>query len=114
MSGMVVLAADDRANRHELVHDPREVREQLTDFNARHGSRNGIELAADFRRSIDLDLIHVLMRRPTAQVDHDQRLMPLAFLPDRLPGLICLCILEGQKLRERESSKTQSANPDEV
>ena len=73
----VVVAAGraiDRAERHQFVHDPRQPGQVLADLDAGHAGRNRPEIAANFGRSLHFQVEHVLVRRGSAQVDHDDRL----------------------------------------
>src|SRR5437868_4062677 len=125
IAGVVVAAADDGADRHGLVHDASQIGKQLADFDAGNGGWNRIELATDFGGRIDLEVVHVLMRRATAEVDHDQRLVALSLCPAdvsvlcwlggslALPGA-CLGVFEGQKLREGQPAEAEGADADKV
>jgi len=71
MARVIIASADDGADRHQLVHVAGEVGQKFANLNAGNAGANGIELAADFDRGIDLDVVHILMGRPTAAVNHD-------------------------------------------
>ena len=58
-----------------LVHDPRHPRHVLADLQARDVRADRPELAADLRRRVHLHVVHVLMRRRAAHVDHDHGLV---------------------------------------
>ena len=67
IAGVVVAAADDGADRHQLIHDASQIGKQLADFDAGNGGGNRIELATDFGGRIDLEVIHVLAGRAAEQ-----------------------------------------------
>src|SRR5581483_3044538 len=50
-------------------------REQLADVDARDVGADGVELAANLARGLDLDVPHVQVRRSTRKVDIDDRFM---------------------------------------
>ena len=99
------VAADDRADRHELVHHSRNPREQLADLDPRHVRLDGLELAADLARRIRLDIPHVLMRRPARQEDVDDRLVRSARA--RLG-------FRSQQLRQAEPAEHHAADLEKV
>ena len=67
--------AVDAPQHDALVHDPRHPRHMLADLQARDVRVDRPKLAADLRRRVHLHVVHVLMRRRTAHVDHDHRLV---------------------------------------
>ena len=67
--------ADDRANGDELVHGLRHARQELTDLDALDVGLDRLELAADFRRRVHLQVVHVLVRGRAAHIDHDDGLV---------------------------------------
>ena len=64
-------AAQDR----ELVGDLGLHRHQLADLDARHVGLDGIELAPILARGVGLHVVHVEVRGPAAQENHDDRLV---------------------------------------
>ena len=72
---MLVPRPDQRADDSELIHHLREPRHQLADLYSGHVGRDRLEFPANLGRRIRLEIEHVLVRRPSRQVDHDDRLM---------------------------------------
>ena len=73
--GMLVPRAHQRADDRELIHHLREPRHQLADLYSGHVGRDRLEFPANLGRRIRLEIEHVLVRWPSRQVDHDDRLM---------------------------------------
>src|SRR5262245_2487525 len=65
---------DDRADHGELVPHAGLERQQFADLDAGDVRRNGLELAADFRRRVRLQVVRVQMRRATQQENVDDGL----------------------------------------
>jgi hypothetical protein len=75
IASVVIPTADDGSDGDQLVHVASDPRQQLANLDSRHARLDRIEFAADLGRSIRLDLIHVLVRRASAHVDHDDGLV---------------------------------------
>ena len=75
--GVVVAVggAVDAPQRDALVHDPGEPRHVLADLDARDVGRDRLELPADLRWGVHLQVVHVLVAGGPAHVDHDHRLV---------------------------------------
>jgi hypothetical protein len=73
-------------------------------LDARHAGGDRGELAADFGGGVHLQVVHVLVGRPAAEVDHDH-----GFVRILDAGLS----LEGQELRERQAAESESADAEE-
>ena len=102
---VIVPRADHRADRNELVHHFGHERQMLANLDAGNVRLDRLELSANLRRRIHLDVEHVLMWRPAGQVDHDDRLVRS---PDA--GLR----LRVQQLRQGQPAQAQSADLDEA
>src|SRR5262249_16740852 len=100
---VIVFCSDHGANDGELVHHGRYLREYFADLNARHASRDGLELAADFLGSVGLDLPHILMRRAASKEDVDDGLV-------RTPR--ARAAFGTKDVRERQSAGTEAQHPD--
>ena len=72
---MLVELADERADHRQLVHDGRRSGQQLADLDSRQLRGDRLELAADSRGSIGLEVERVLVRQAAREVDHDHRLV---------------------------------------
>ena len=94
--------ADDRADRHQLVHLRGDPRQMLADLDARHVGLDRLELAADLGRRVHLQIEHVLVRRPAGQEDHDDRLCASRRMPATALG--------PQNLRQRQAAQGQPAD----
>ena len=66
-----VVAVRYRANQTRLVHDLRRVRHVLANSQARQRRADRLKLAADFDRRVRLHIQHVLLTRPTEQIEQD-------------------------------------------
>ena len=66
---VTTLTADHRPQHRRLVHRLGDLRETLTDLDARNTGRERRERTADVLGGLGLDLPHVLVRRTTAQED---------------------------------------------
>ena len=71
----VLVDRDDRADDGELVPHLGLQREVLADLHAGDVGRDRLELAAELRRGVGLEVVHVHVRRAAGQVDHDGRLV---------------------------------------
>ncbi len=78
--------------------------EKLTDVNAGYVGSNGLEFTAYFRGGLGLDIVHVLVRRPSRQKDHDDRLVR---------GRARLG-LRSQDVRQGQTSHAQGPDPQKV
>ena len=88
----------NRTQRHDLVGDCRQPGQVLTDLYARHVGFDRLKLAANFSRGFHLQVVHVLVRRRAAHVDHDDRLVRSAQARLRLGR---------QQLRQGQSAHRQ-------
>src|SRR5262245_57539001 len=70
MAGVVVIEA---ANDRPLVHDPRAHWQQVTNLNARHGSRCRPELPSIFNRRIRLRVPRLVLAGTPAHPKNDNR-----------------------------------------
>ncbi len=102
---MIVLRADDAANERELVRHLRHQRQVLADFDAGNVRLDRLELAADFRRRIHLQIERVLVRRPARQINHDDRFV-------RSPDAGRRFRLE--KFRQRRAAQGKPANLEKI
>ena len=68
---VLVGTAVERANDGELVHHPGQTRHVLADLDAGDVGGDGAEGAADLRRGLHLEVVHILVRGAAGQVDHD-------------------------------------------
>ncbi len=94
----------DGPNHRQFVHHPGHAGEKLTDVNARYVGSNGLEFTAYFRGGLGLDIVHVLVRRPSRQKDHDDRLVR---------GRARLG-LRSQDVRQGQTSHAQGPDPQKV
>ena len=69
------FCSDERADKSELVRHFRHERKLFTDLNAGNIGSYRAELATELRRSVGLEIPHVLMRRPAREENHDNRLV---------------------------------------
>ena len=74
-SVVVIDRADQRADQHELVHQAGRAREQLGNLDSGHVRRDWLHHATNLARRVELQIEHVLMRRPARQEDVDDRLV---------------------------------------
>ena len=101
---IAVGGAVDTPQRDALVHDPGEPRHVLADLDAGNVGRDRLELPADLRRGVHLQVVHVLVAGGPAHVDHDHRLVrPVA------GGL-----LGGKDLWQREAAHGERADAEHV
>ena len=94
---MITNRTDHGANRHELVHHAGQARHQLANLNARHVGADRLKLAADFHRSVGLEVVHILMRRAAGQVDHNHGFV----------RTLSRDTLRPQQLRQRQTPKAR-------
>jgi hypothetical protein len=92
-----------------LVHAAGDPGEALADLDAGDVGVDGLELAADLGRGLGLDLPQVLVRRPAAQEDVDDRLVAGARL-DAGPGLGAVDVRQGERAGA-EGADAQEATP---
>ncbi len=103
LEGVVGAAgADDRADGDQLVHQAGDPRKMLADFDAAHVGFDRLELAADFRGGLHLQVEEILVGRPARQEDHDDRLVA--------GGTGATSCLGPQNLGERKPAERQSAD----
>ena len=69
-----VVTVRHRPDQTRLVHELRGVWQVLADLQARQRCADRLELAADFDRRMRLQIEHVLLTRPTEQIEQDHRL----------------------------------------
>ena len=93
--------SNERANEGELIKHRRHTGHQFGDLDARNIGGDRLELAADLRGSIRLEIDHIQVGRPSRQIDHDHRLVRTAD-----PGPI----LRTQQLRQRQAAQPQSTD----
>jgi len=93
--------SDDRSQWHALVHDLGHVRHVFTDLDTIDVGLDGIEFTTDLGRGIRFQIVHVLVRWGTYQVNHDDGLVGILD-----PGL-CLSM---QQLGQREASHSQGSD----
>jgi len=105
---MVAVAADDGADDGILVGQLRQLRQMLADLDARDVGGDGLELTADLRRGVHLQVEHVLMARSARQEDHDDRLVLVAGRTDAGRGLGL------EHLRQRQAAEPERADAQEV
>lgn len=105
--GIVVAAGGTvhGADGDEFVHDPCAVRHVFGDVDAGDVSAGGTMGAADLDGSVHFEIDHVLMRRGTGEVDHDDRLMG-AFDAGEFLG--------GEHLREGETTEGEATDAEHV
>ena len=98
---MGVTSSDHGTDDGDFVHVAGNARQQLADMNSGDSGLRRPEFAPDFFGSVDLDVIHVLVRRAATQVNHDHRLVatPDSGIRFRL-----------QQLRKRHPCQPQRAN----
>ena len=99
-------SADHRADDRILVGHLRQARHMFANFDAGHIGRDRLELAAHFRRSVGLEVEHVLVRRPAGEEHHNDRFMRLRFAPRSRLG--------GENLGKGHSSHRQAADFQEI
>ena len=105
--GIVVAAGGTvhGADGDEFVHDPCAVRHVFGDVDAGDVSAGGTMGAADLDGSVHFEIDHVLMRRGTGEVDHDDRFM----------GSFDACeFLGGEHLREGETTEGEATDAEHV
>ena len=73
--GMSAVAADDRADDGALVGPLREAGKDLADLDPGDIRRDRLELPPNFARGVGLEIPEILMGRPTAEKDVDDRLV---------------------------------------
>jgi hypothetical protein len=74
LDGVVPAAgADDGADEDALVGDSGDLRERLANLDASDLGRDRLELAADLLRGVGLEVPHILVGRPAAEEDVDDR-----------------------------------------
>src|SRR5205814_1201301 len=95
-------AVGHRADERTLVHHPRELRQMLADLQPRHIRGNGLELPANFRRGIHLQVEDVLVRRSARQEHHDHRLVRFAS---------ALLRLRSEQFRQGQAAHGKAADP---
>src|SRR5438876_9648551 len=77
----------------------------LANLDAGNFGIDRLELAANFRRRVLLEIEHILVRRPTRQKDHDDRLVRFANAGLRLGA---------QKLRQGQTAQRERADFEEI
>ncbi len=102
---VVVQSTDYRTDDRELVHLRGEERQVFANLDSRNFRGDGLELAANFRRRIHLQIEHVLMRRAARQENHDDSFVRASRAAQRFSL---------QQLRKSESAQTERANPQKV
>ena len=75
---VLVRPAIQRADDGHFVHHLRQARQMFADVDTRDIGGNGLKGSANFLGRIDLQVVHVLMRRRADQVNHDHGLGALA------------------------------------
>ena len=70
-AAVVRVLVADRADNCELVGGLGQIRHRFAELDARHGSGNRLELAANLGRRIGLGIERLVMRRPAVEPDHD-------------------------------------------
>src|SRR5262249_30134808 len=80
---------------------------KLADFHAGYVRLDWLELAAILRRRVGLEVVHVHVRRPTVEVDHDDGLAP----PRRACGA---CRPQTEQVRQAQPAHRQRPRPEEA
>ena len=93
------------SQRDALVHDRRHARHVFADLDAGHICRDRLELTANLRRCIHLQVVHVLMPRRAAHVDHDDGFVRLADAGD---------LFGPQQFGQRQTAKRQCSETQRV
>ena len=99
--GVIIHTIGDGSNRDQLIHHRGHARQVLADLDARNVRFDGFKFAADFRRCIQFDIEHVLVRGASRQINHDDRLLGLANA--RLGFRL-------EQLRQRKPAQSQGAD----
>ena len=73
---MPILGSDDGPDGDQLVHVARQTRQQFANFNTGYTGLDGVEFTANLAHRLHLQIIHVLMGRPSRHVNHDHCLVP--------------------------------------
>ena len=81
-----------------MFHQRRKLGHVLTNLNAGDGGVNWVKFATDFGRGIHFEIVHILVRRGTAHVDHNDR-----FFGRANPGRL----FRPQQLWQRQSTDAQ-------
>ena len=68
---MIARGADHRADQRQLVHHRCQAGQVLANLDARNLGFDRLELAANFRWGVHLEVEDVLVRRATRQENHD-------------------------------------------
>src|SRR5438132_7410524 len=77
----------------------------LANLDAGNFSIDRLELAANFRRRVLLEIEHILVRRPARQKDHDDRLVRFANAGLRLGA---------QEFRQCQTAQREGADPEKI
>ena len=75
----------------------------LTDLDSRNIGRDRLKFAANLRWSIHLQIVHILMRGPSGEIDHNDRFV---FVGVAFPCALRV-LLRLQQLRQREAAKSE-------
>ena len=103
--GMVVDRVADRPDHRVAMGLPGQQGQVLAHLEARHGGRDGPELAADLGRGVHLEVEGVLVRRPTRQIHHDDGLV---VGPESGGGL------GAQQLGQRQAAQSEPSDAEEA